>query len=303
MTGKGVIGDAEAKQHAEALNVKSDKFVINQLRHVANVTGIASQQRVTWSMRNECNSGLKDWWSDRIDVSIFNQLCGNSAQTDLEYTGLNAALAPTLTRHIFAGGATSEATLTGEEHGFNLKLIDRFILKARMASPAMRPIIVGGMKVYCVFISPNQAFQLRTSMTEGDWAAVQSNAMKGGLITKNPLFTGALGMWNNTLIFEDARVCFGDNEQAGAEYHTDLGAPSTSTTNIARSVFCGAQAAVFGVGRSETLPTRMRWVEELEDGENQLNIYAGMVFGIKKTKFDSVDFATIVGSTYSPGEA
>jgi N4-gp56 family major capsid protein len=139
-------------------------------------------------------------------------------------------------------------------------------------------------------------------MTEGNWAAIQANAMKGGLITKNPLFTGALGMWNNTLIFEDARVCFGDNEQACAEYHTDLGAPAAGTTDIARAVFCGAQAAVFGVGRTETYPERMRWVEELEDGENQLNIYAGMVFGIHKCRFDGVDFGTIVVSTYSPGE-
>lgn len=303
LTGKGVKGDAEAKNQSEGLNVRSDAMWIDQLRHVVNITGLMSQQRVTWSMRAEANSALKDWWSDRIDVSILNQLAGNSAQTDVEYTGLQAALAPSTTRQIFAADAAAVATLTTEDYRFTLDLVDRCVLKARTASPAIRPVMVGGMRVYVMILHPNQAYQLRTNMAEGQWAQIQQAALKGGMITKNPLFTGALGMWNNVLLFEDARVPFGDSDQANAEYHTDLGAPAAGTTSVARAIFCGAQAAGFGIGRVENYPERMRWVEVLDDGENQLNIFAGMIFGVKKLKFDGVDFGTIVVHTYSPGVA
>lgn len=300
LTGKGTLGDAKAKDNAESLNIRNFSFDINQLRHNVNVTGLMSQQRVTWNMRSEANSALKDWWSDRIDVGNINQLCGNTAQTDLEYTGLNAATAPSSTRWIYGGDASVESGLTDASYGFTLQMIDKMVTKARTASPAIRPIMVGGMKVYVLLLHPFQAYQLRTSMTEGNWAQIQQAALKGGLITKNPMFTGALGMWNGTLIFEDARMCFGDSDQANAEYHTDLGAASSSTTNIARAVFCGAQALAWGIGRAETSPERMRWVEELDDGENSLTTYAGMIYGACKTRFDDVDFGTIVASTYSP---
>ncbi len=88
LTGKGVKGDAEAKNQSEGLNVRSDAMWIDQLRHVVNITGLMSQQRVTWSMRAEANSALKDWWSDRIDVSIPRVFFQGFLANVLETTGL-----------------------------------------------------------------------------------------------------------------------------------------------------------------------------------------------------------------------
>jgi hypothetical protein len=36
------------------------------------------------------------------------------------------------------------------------------------------------------------------------------------------------------------------------------------------------------------------------DYGNQLGVSAGMIFGVKKTKFNSSDYATIVMSGYAP---
>lgn len=47
-------------------------------------------------------------------------------------------------------------------------------------------------------------------------------------------------------------------------------------------------------------PTKMTWVEELFDYENQLGVAAGAIFGIKKTVFNNIDFGTIVLSGYAP---
>jgi hypothetical protein len=68
---------------------------------------------------------------------------------------------------------------------------------------------------------------------------------------------------------------------------------------VRRNVFCGAQAAVMGYGQ-ESGPNQMSWVEELFDYGNQLGVSAGMIGGLKKTRFNSADFGTIVVSSYAP---
>ena len=49
----------------------------------------------------------------------------------------------------------------------------------------------------------------------------------------------------------------------------------------------------FGRGHGEN---RMDWVEELFDYQNQLGVSAGCIGGLKKTRYNSADFATIVVS-------
>ncbi len=41
------------------------------------------------------------------------------------------------------------------------------------------------------------------------------------------------------------------------------------------------------------------WAEEEEDYGNQLGVAAGCIFGMKKAKFNSVDFGCMVLSTYA----
>ena len=61
------------------------------------IGGRMSQQRVPFDVRMEALSGLRDWWTDRIDASFFNQLCGYTVQNDTRYTGNNATVAPDTT--------------------------------------------------------------------------------------------------------------------------------------------------------------------------------------------------------------
>ena len=52
-------------------------------------------------------------------------------------------------------------------------------------------------------------------------------------------------------------------------------------------------------GRAYGVDMRMRWFEELLDAGNQLRVTAGMIFGIKKTQFNSNDFGVITVPTYA----
>ena len=87
LQGEGVAGDATAEGNEEAMQFFDDAVTINQLRHPVGVKGRMTEQRVPWNMREEARDALTDWWSERLDVSFFNQICGNTAQTDTRYTG------------------------------------------------------------------------------------------------------------------------------------------------------------------------------------------------------------------------
>jgi N4-gp56 family major capsid protein len=225
--------------------------------------------------------GLQDWWADRIDTAIINQLCGVGAVTDVRLTGGNATAEPTSTRiKIEGANATLETSITTTAT-MSLAYIDQAVATAKVATPLIRPLMVGGEKYYLLFMHPYQVYSLRTSTTTGQWLDIQKAAMTGGKVKDNPIFTGALGVYNNTILVENARI------------PTGLNAASTR-----RALFCGAQAGVFAVGQ-DNAPEKMSWVEEVFDYENQLGVSAGMIFGVKKTVFNSVDFGTIVLSTYA----
>jgi N4-gp56 family major capsid protein len=113
--------------------------------------------------------------------------------------------------------------------------------------------------------------------------------MQGGEVTGSPLFTGALGVYNNVILHEWSYL-----PTAVSVSDTAIG-----NAKVRRNVFCGAQAAVMGYGQ-ESGPNQMSWVEELFDYGNQLGVSAGMIGGLKKTRFNSADFGTIVVSSYAP---
>jgi N4-gp56 family major capsid protein len=137
--------------------------------------------------------------------------------------------------------------------------------------------------------------------------------MQGGQITGNPIFTGAIGMYENVVIHQDARVPYGNTlqnvvydsaTQTNVPAPTALGLAATGTTDVARAIFVGAQAAAVSFGgdakNNGGQPLRVRWVEELLDANNQLRVTAGMIWGVHKTQFPaSTDYATIVVSTWA----
>lgn len=286
LTGSGVLGDGTLMGNEEALTTYSDNLLINQLRHAVRSAGRMSQQRVPFSVREEALSGLKDWWADRFDAAFFNQMCGFVPQASLLYTGNNAVVAPDA-NHYANVAASSDDTGLGSSNIFTLSMLDKAVERARTLTPAIRPIKVGSSDFFIAFLHPYQVTDLRTNTNAGQWVDIQKAAMTGGEIKDNPLFTGALGMYNNVVLHADARITQGYN-------------PGTSVAipTVRRAVFCGAQAAMLAFGQNNG-PNRFTWVEELFDYENELGVSAGTIYGLKKTVFNSADFASIVLSSYA----
>jgi N4-gp56 family major capsid protein len=284
LSGAGIEGDSTLEGNEEALSVYTDDLLINQLRHAVRSQGKMSEQRIPFSVREEARQGLTDWWSDRIDTALFNQLAGNTGQTDTRYTGHNATIAPTSsTNWVFANGSLGVSNETqvasaSASNIFKLSMIDALVEKAKTNSPMIRPIKVDGKDKYLMFLHPYQVTDLRQNTNSGQWLDI-NKAVYQGSKASNPIYDGSLGEYNGVILHESTRV-------------------PTVTSGVYRAIFMGSQAGVIGFGQDGS-PNKASWHEELFDYGNQLGVEAGMIWGAKKAVFNSADFGVIVLSTYA----
>jgi N4-gp56 family major capsid protein len=283
LSGAGIKGDNTLEGNEESLETFYQDVVIDQLRHAVRSGGKMSEQRVPFSVRAEARDGLADWWADRFDTWFFNQLAGNTGQSDDRYYGFNAPTAPDadhVTYH--TSGSTAEVSISNSTIAkISLTTIDYAVEKLKMAKNAVRPIRINGADHWVMFIHPYQTTDLRTNTATGQWADIQKAAMSGGQTSGNPIFTGALGMYNNVVLHESTRVPV---------------APTNSS--VRRSVIAGAQALAMAFGREFGKGT-YSWSEELFDYKNQLGVAAGCQAGLVKTRFNGSDYGVVVVPTYA----
>jgi len=294
LSGDGVAGDDTLEGNEESLTTYTDDVFIDQLRHAVRSSGKMSEQRIPFSIRDEARLGLQDWYADRMDSWFFNQIAGNTAVTDTRYTGLQATLAPDASHHfVMFGGVQPKGAITETQVGsasasnkIKLIAIDELIATAKTLSPQIRPLKVNGEDHYVLFLHPRQVKDLRTDATANEitWYDTQKSAMQGGRVDNNPIFTGALGVYNGVILHESTRVPFGSS-----------GTVAESKTR--RAIFCGAQSAVMAFGKGYGPKQKMDWTEETFDFKNQLGVGAGVIGGLKKARYNSLDFSTLALTT------
>lgn len=235
-----------------------DDVLINEVTHAVRMKVTIDAQRVPFSVREEARLGIQDWYSERFDQAVANQLTGNTDQSDSLYTGQNTAIAPSsgtgadrrwlIRQQDDETDHSTEASLSSSDT-FSLKLLDRAVAIAKTSSPLIRPVKVGAQSYYVAFLHPYQVKDLRNNTNTGDWLDIQKAALGGGDIQDNPIFTGALGVYNGCVLHEWTRL--------------PTAATGTNRANTRRAVFCGAQACsmAWGQGNSET----PKYVEDLID--------------------------------------
>lgn len=272
----------------QTLTIYDDKFTIEEYADAVRFKNVIDRQRVTFDMRDEARAALADQLANALDQSFFNQIAGNVIETSTTFTGHNTVTQPDAAHQIRASGLADEETVGATSTAIlTLDHIDACVEIAKTLSPTIRPANIDGWPepVYVMFVHPYQANALRQA--DSRWDVTMQNAIRGGLINSNPLLTGAMGVWNGTLLIESSRIPLGVNN-----------AETASVANCYRGVFCGAQSAVIGWGRLGGNPERFRWVEKMFDFDREYGVMAGCLAGIKKLVFNSADFATIVVSTY-----
>ena len=280
----------------------SDAIFINELAHAVRVKNdqTIDAQRVPFSLREEANAGLVDWYSDRMSMMFFLQVCGYTAPTvsfegrtvtlNSKHWGFNPVLVPSAGRIVRAGAAANDESIgTTDADKFDLTLIDAAVEKAKLANPKIRPVMVNGQKKYVMYLHPTQVTALRTNTSTGQWLDIVK-AVYNGSKASNPIYDGALGEYNNVVLREAEHVMPGVNSATGAQIAT-----------VRRAVLLGAQSAVAAFGM-KTAPEKYKRVEELFDYQRELGVSVQTVLGMKKTRFDNnnEDFGCIVVSTYAP---
>ena len=103
----------------------------------------------------------------------------------------------------------------------------------------------------------------------------------------SPIYVGAVGEYNNLIIKVAFDVTNGVNSSTGA-----------AITTVKRAVLLGGQACVIGYGMKHA-GGKYLWNEELFDHKRRLEVSSLKIYGIKKARFNSVDYGTVVMSTYA----
>lgn len=301
LNGRGVDENDALEGNEEALVTYRDSVTINDLAHAVRSKVTIDAQRVPFSVREECRMGIQDWYSDRIDQWGAFQLAGYSDMSDTIYTGNQAANAPLgngvatdgTKRWIYGDantGTLTEASVSAAQV-FSLSVLDRCVNIAKTTSPLIRPIKVGGNSFFVCFLHPDSVRDLRTNTNSGQWLDIQKAAMMGGEIEENPIFTGALGVYNGVVLHEWTRL------PGDARY------PITLNTNVRRNVFAGAQALAFAWGKGYS--EEPKYVEDSFDYGRQFGVSVQTIAGCKALRFNTasggtgVDFGKIVISSYA----
>lgn len=262
LSGAGITGDSTLEGFAEAMTDYATTVSIDQLRHMVELTGEFDEQKNVYDMRVSAKNRLADWFAERIDQEILDKLCGKTSSTFA-----NTPVAAAATRSIFAGGQSSVGNVTSAMK-MDTKVLDAAKQMAKLASPMIRPVRVGGKSYYVAILHPYSATDLRQDPV---WNQAQRDANVRG--EDNPIFDGALGVWNGIVVHEHEYV-----------YRTTDGSGSAG---VARNILCGQQAGVIAWGK------HVAWVEKTFDMNNRWGVSCGAIFGVQKPIFNSVDYGVI----------
>lgn len=264
LAGSGVTGDSEIEGHEEEMKVHDFNFLIDQVRNGIRLKGRMDEKRAVYNMRTAAKDVLKTWLLEYIEQDIFYKLCGVATQTFA-----NTPTAPSSERDLYGGNATSTGDIDATD-----KLAPVDISKARVmaesVTPKVPPLRINGQDRYVLLIHPYQSFDLTRNI---EWLQAQRDAGIRG--EKNPIFSGAIGMWDGVIVHVHKYINQVSNWGVGGNMEG------------ATALLLGAQAAVIGYGAP------VNWYEKEFDAGNKQAFYCGRIFGCQKTRFNTQDFATI----------
>ena len=285
LNGMGVIEDNWMEGNEEELVYRSFDVGITRVRNAVRLEGKFEEHKTQINMRQDAKDSLKAWLSNYIDDALFGVLTGvlpdnfTSDPTKFPFP----LVAPTDDRVVYGGGQTQESDITPADK-FTPDMIGVCKRKAiQDKTKRMRPLRDNGRDLYVMVIDPFQARDLREDQK---WLDAQHYANIRG--EKNPIFSGALGMYEGVIVHESTRV------------------PRTTTgksnAKVGHALFLGAQAAVFAQGSAP------EWAEDTFDYKNKWGVSFGRMFGLKKSqfKFDGTnltDFGVINVITSSNDDA
>ena len=229
----------------EAMVFNNQRVVIDQLRQSIKLSGLMDEKRVAFNMRNEAKTQLADWLAYNEDQALFSVI--NSA--DLVATGFIADAALTYDAIV---DMKKEAMYPSDDN-----------ISAGKKTRKLEPIKVeNGEEMFVLGVNPADAAAFRKSADFKDF-----NKMADVRGSKNAIFTGALGVFNNVVVHEH------------------------SSFEVGKPVLMGANAAFLAFG------TEILYGEDTFDYDNQTGFMIGSVRGAALAKHEGTTY-NADGSSY-----
>lgn len=262
LTGSAITGDSSLEGNEQSLSTFSNTVTTNQKRLAVRDTGKFANSKVLYDFRSTSLDLLKTQYSELIDADIFSALSATS--------GTHAYYRADASASVYAT-SDPKANLAAAD---SITLADISALKtlAQIGGSAnyrMRPIRVDGNDYYVLVLHPEVAYDL---FELDEFQQMQREAQVRG--EDNPLFKGALGIYNGVVIHAHEGVNTFDNGGGAA-------------VKGSRNLFMGAQAACFAESSD------MMWVEKTFDYGNQLGISAAKIYGVDISDYNSKDYGVI----------
>jgi len=164
--------------------------------------------------------------------------------------------------------------------------------------PKLAPVKIDGKDTYVLVISRLHEKSLKADTR---WNENQQNANVRG--EKNPIFSGAIGIWDGVVIkvSERAQYRVGAGSNTATEYFNDFGAlegvdninTESVGTQVDRGLFLGANACVVAYGQMPAKHSSMEDVGRID------TVAVDAIYGTGKVQFsyyNTTDWATSAGS-------
>ncbi len=242
LQGDGIAGDNDVNGAEEQLINDELEIVIDMFSNAVKSKGRMAEQRVVLRFRSLARNKLSYWLGDKLDEMTFLMASGRAFTLKLDGSTrgtsqlpalafAGSVTAPSSNRVLYQGVATSEASLTaGDTMTWNFLVT----AAARAKRLRLKPIRMNGKDCYCVVMSVEQMRDLKKDPN------YQTNAGRADARgAANQLFTGQVGMIDNLILFEHAKVFNTFGLSSGSKWG------ASGTVDGAQALLLGAQALGF----------------------------------------------------------
>jgi N4-gp56 family major capsid protein len=273
LTGAGVSGSTALKGAEEALGSRSFTVSVALARHGVTIHGW-DEQLSAIDLRNAARPQLKNWLLNKDRTDIINALgsvngvtfaSASEAQRDAWLDdNYDRVLFGALVSNTDATGGTvaydyssSLAAIDNTDDKLTKAVVSLAKRRAKIASPAIRPIQVDEKGEWYIMFSPSASFR----DLKADLATTHAEAMARG--KDNPLFVDGDLVYDGVIIREIP----------------EIGTATNGTILCAPNYLCGAQALSFGWASRPSTRT------DDDDYGEQHGVAIRQIRGLAKTRF------------------
>lgn len=271
LQGSGVTEGQVLEGNEEKLSTYSMKVTLKQYRHAVRDDGAMSRKRAMFDIGAESEAALKDWMSEKIDQLHFDEVgvgAGATANPSKIFYKTSSGVLATGT------AATAKSALTAADSKLTLNMLSFLktwaLTGGNRSYIPLRPVKVEGKPYFVLLTHPDAVYDLRASSEFQQ--AMREAEIRG---KENPLFTGAVAIWDGVVVHAHENAAIAADAGAG------------SNVPWVKSALLGAQALCVAYGK------RPEVVQKTFDYDNEEGYATGVIMGVKKSIFNSLDYGSL----------